>query len=128
MTTIIKEWLDAERKRKAIEKDLDQQKTVVASLEEECLEYMGTEGIQSVKMDGATIYLRIDRYASLTEGGAALDSLRIAGAGDLIKETINSQVLSSWAREQLDSFGELPACVEGHVQVTEKHRVRMRKA
>lgn len=73
------------------------------ALEAVLVDAFGEAGMQSVNIDGQTVYLHRSTYASWNdvdpEHRQAL--LLEAGAGDLITPTVNANTLAAWLREMI---------------------------
>lgn len=124
--SIVREWARAETLKRALEAQLREIKAEQREREIEVLEYLAHEGIDRVSIAEGTVYHQSQLWASLSDNrDAAHAAMKRAGLGDMVKETVNSQTLSSWVRE----VGEenIPASVAPHIKVSESHRVRMRK-
>lgn len=63
---------------------------------------------------GARVNLRheVMAYVKVADQPTFFAWLRDHGAGDLIKETVNTQTLKAWAKEQLENGAEIPAVVQ----------------
>ena len=82
---------------------------------------------------GVTFYLKTRLFASPQAGRKEdmFDALREHGYGDLITETVNSNTLSSFCKEQIEQSGEAEALPEWLSQVVstyEKTSVGVRKS
>lgn len=97
-------------------------------LEPEVIEYMTSEGIQNLAVDGRTVYVKRQIWASVNkENPFALDILRDNGLGDFIEEKVNSQRISAYVREFEKEGKEIPSwCLEA-LNITEKFSVGMQK-
>jgi hypothetical protein len=91
---------------------------------------MGDEGVASLKVETDegrfTLFPRRELWASGIPGHETelFNGLRAIGYGDMVKETVNSQRLSSYIRE-IDKAGET---IPEEIKVTEKFRVGVRRA
>lgn len=96
-------------KRKA---DLDAEiKSVEAQmkkLHDALVTYYIENNVQRLNVDGRTVYLHKQVWASLKDAAAGVQAFKAAGLGDMCKESINGQTLSAWVREQLDGK-DIPA-------------------
>lgn len=133
--SLYEEFVELHVAKKSIEADLAEVKDKIKGLEGRILEEWGNTGLNSVKTsDGRTLWLDHKFWASA--GGdtdAAVEGLRLAGMGDLVKETVNRNSLSALIREYaspLDSPEELesklPDELRGRINVTETTNVRVR--
>lgn len=123
-----------------IEDDLDDQLKAVrkekAALEAELIEEFLDTGIQRVNVNGRTIYLRKQIWASVRDGNKrrACDVLRAEGLDELIEESFNTGTLSAYVREQIERADEIefdkvfsPSFLEG-INVTERASLRTLKS
>jgi hypothetical protein len=121
-------------KRKDLETEVDTLKETLTKLEESLLTRMGDEGVVSLKVDTAggrfTLFPKRQLWSSCIPGHEQElhDGLRALDLGDLVKESVNSQRLSSYVRE-LDVTGTaIPPEVAGAIKVTERFTIGVRKA
>ena len=129
MTDAVKEWLRVERIKRDLDTELKKTRTELVSLEAQALEYLGEEGITSLRINGSTVYLATSTYASLSENkAAAMNALKAAGVGDLVRESVNASSLAAWARELRETEEGIPAALEPHVKVSEVTKLRMRSS
>ena len=128
-TDAVKTWLVAERHKRDLDAELKRVKQELVSLEAQALEYLGEEGITSLRINGSTVYLSTSTYASLTEDKqAAMNFLKRAGVGDLVKESVNASSLAAWVRELRETEEGIPAALEQHIKVSEVTKLRMRSS
>ena len=127
--------LDKVKRIVAIKNELDeldgQMKALKAEydkLEPEVIEYMSSEGIQNLAVDGRTVYVKRQLWASVNQGNpAALDILRDNGLSDFIEEKVNSNRISSFVREFEKNEEEIPGWCRDALNITEKYSVGMQK-
>lgn len=109
-------------------------KNVNAELEEienELVELMLQEEMQSFSRAGQMFYLRNSVKASAKAGmqPELMRYLKDNGAADLVKETVNANTLSGWVKEQLEeNDDELPQELAELVNLYEKTAIGIRKA
>jgi len=112
--------LDAETKKLKAEYD---------ALEPEVIAYLEQEGLDRVTMDGRTVYVRRQLWASVNkENPFALDILRENGLGDFIEEKVNSQRISAYIREFEKTGQVIPDWCKEALNITEKFNVSIVKA
>lgn len=94
---------------------------LMPQVEEELLE----AGIDSVKMDGATIGTRTQLWAKAKNGNyeAACEALRKAGLSDLVQERFNTNTLSAYVRELNMDDKPLPESFKDAIDVAEVVKV-----
>lgn len=134
-------FIELDQKRKSHEGAIDAIKEELARLETELMQRFENAGIQSMKStSGYQVYVRRDLWAGAIDGQDALlvESLKLAGLGDMVKEKCNTQTLSAYVREiEKANFTTpqkpdllikaLPAPMQAAVSVTEKYSLRTRK-
>ena len=115
-----------ERERKA---EAGALKEEADALEQEILEQFAAEGIDSVRIDGKTVYLHRTLWARTekdVDREAVCGALQEIGLGHFVSETYNANTLSAWMRD-LDREGEeLPTELKGLVKGEEVYQVRVR--
>lgn len=99
-------------------------------LEAELVEMFAEAGLQNLNVDGKTIYLHRSTYAQWQAGleqDDKLELLRRAGAGDLIKDTVNAQTLNAYVRElvDVDDAPGLPEPLRDVLELGERFAVRI---
>ena len=137
MSTLAKdaqEYAGLVAQRKAAEELVEGLKEKLTKLEAELLTRMGDEGVASLKVDTPegrfTLFPKRQLWSSCIPGHEQElhDGLRALGMGDLVKESVNSQRLSSYVRE-LDAVGHMvPPEVANAIKVTERFTIGVRKA
>lgn len=90
------------------------------------------QGVSKTTVNGKTAYLLRQVWANVAEGQfeALKEALLQLNAGDIVKETINTQSLSAFVREfEPDDQGlpGLPAELRGLVKISEKFDIRVRR-
>lgn len=87
-------------------------------------------GVQHLRVDGQTIYLQQEIWASPTDGDydALCDALVRAGLGDMVVRRVHHQTLTAWVRELRKADEEIPEEVRPYLKVSETYRIRVRKA
>ncbi len=116
--------LDAEREYASVvaairkhEDDLEALNTRKAALEEALVSAWADQGCQKVTVDGHTLYLRQDVYATTPQGKpAAVSALKASDFADIVKEDVNGNSLHALVREWVrdDTFPPELKEVLGH--------------
>ena len=120
--------------RKDLETEVDTLKEILAKLEESLLTRMGDEGVASLKVDTAggrfTLFPKCTLWASCLPGHEEdlARGLRAHNYGDLVKEVVNSQRLSSLIREFDVSGADVPTEISAAIKVSEKFQIGVRKS
>lgn len=123
-----RDYVNLDKERRALENELKQVKADLNAAEETLLRHMEETGMQSTKIDGITVYLHRQLWASALDIQAILEN---RDSAFLVKETVNGNSLSSWVRElDKDDEGQpvLPEDLKEAIKVSEKFAVRTRKA
>ena len=139
---LVNEFIELDRKRKALEGDVEEVKEKLAELEPQIMQRFENAGMRSMKStSGVTIYIRRELWAGAAQGSEVLllESLKQVGLGDMVKEKVNTQTLSAYIREvEKNEFGgnevepekivqALPPGLQTSVAITEKFSLRTRK-
>ncbi|NLW75522.1 MAG: hypothetical protein GXY18_03730 [Methanomicrobiales archaeon] len=111
--------LDAQTKKLKAEFD---------AIETEVIGYLEQEGLDRVTLDGRTVSVRRQLWASVKKDPFALDILRDNGLGDFIEEKVNSQRISSYVREFEKNGQEIPNWCNDALNISEKFNVSIVKA
>lgn len=87
------------------------------------------DGVNSLRStDGRTVYLARELWARAADAEALTKALRANGLGDIVKETVNTQTLTSVVREHDKSGEPLPPEVADAIIVSEVFKPRVRKS
>lgn len=110
------------------------------SLEEPLLEGMVDAGIQNLNVDGKTVYIRTQIWASAKDmtdpltgevigkdWDSALDAVRKCGHGELVETRINSQRLSALIRELDETEDGIPEILKENLAISEQTKLVVRK-
>jgi len=140
-TAKLARFVEIEKARRELETRLEELKAERATLEEELLRQFQESGIDSMRVDGMTVYLKREIWAGAKDGDyeRACRALREAGLDQYVQERFNTQSLSAYVREQArlladDTAGPdeilavLPEPLRDAISVTEKFSLRTRKA
>lgn len=128
---------DELKAKKQLKKDLEQQAEEVGKeitrLDRELSDAMAEAECPNFSHSGSTFYLNSKLYASPRAGMSEemIEALKAHGFGDIVKETVAPQTLSSFCREQIALSGEkeeLPSWLSDVVNTFDKVTVGIRKA
>ena len=140
--TLVNKFVKWSRVKKKHDAKLEKAKEELEKLEKEILARWEEAGIQSQKLKGGvTVHIRREVWAGKIQDDPnaevlLLEGLKSAGLGDLVKEKVNTQTLSSWVREkQKELFGEkevapeellkaLPEALQSTMRITETYKLR----
>lgn len=123
-------YVELTKRKRQAEDDLDEVKKELARLEGQLLEDFEHAGVDSMRIDGHTVYPHRQLFANARDGDKerAVEALRACGLHDYVKEQFNTQSLSAYVRE-LDELEEpLPQPLADALDVYEKFTLRVRKA
>lgn len=139
---LVNEFIELDELRKTKEREAEKIKERMTELESQIMDRFENAGMQSMKSkSGVVLYIRRQLFAGAAEGATVLltESLKLAGLGDLVKEAVNSQRLSSWVTEfEAEHFNgakvrpddlvqAMPAELRESLKVTEKYSLRTKK-
>ena len=135
------EFQQLTERKAAIDAELKGIKARLADLEPKLLAFFEDMGMQSVKANGRTFYIHRQLWAGKladADAHAFAEAMRAIGLGDMVKESVNAQTLSSWVREQAaelepgsspeEIVAALPEGLRGLMKVSEVFSVRSRKS
>lgn len=103
----------------------------ITLLEEELIEAMADEGVQSLNLEcGANVHRRVDRFFSPADGVSKEDLLKEMAAHpetmDLVVAKFNAGSLRARIKEIEASGKTLPEELQSKLKVFEKHRIGYR--
>ena len=133
----IKRFVELERKKKDLARELDCVKAELAELSEEIAEYFVDEGMQNMKTsDGATVYLTEEVFVSPdyennpfdkdTVYEAICEALEQIGWDDAVLGRRYSSRLRGKIKQYFEERGDLPDELKGLVKVHKQYRVKAR--
>ena len=121
-TARIKKYVELNRRKNELRDDLAATQSEIDALMPEILEDFGDSGISNVNIDGYTVYLTAQLWAS-PQGGdyeRACDALIEAGLGEFVGRRFNTQTVSSWVREHIrGEDGDYPESPEDALAATQ---------
>ena len=120
----------AKDKKKELEDETKRMTAEIEKLDKQLSDEMAKEDCPNFSHNGSTFYLTSKLYASPKAGGkeAMFAALRAKGFGDMIKESVNANSLSSFVKEQRELNNEtIPEWIEEVVNTFEKITVGIRK-
>jgi uncharacterized protein YdhG (YjbR/CyaY superfamily) len=117
-------------KKKQLENEVKEINTEIEETEQELVQQMLEEEMQNFSRNGTLFYLNTKTFASpVSDAKEKLyQALKDNGYGDLVYETVNSNSLSAFVKEQIEqNEDKLPEWLDGLVNVYDKTTIRMRK-
>lgn len=122
-------FADLKAHKATLEAELRHVEEEIAKVEPSLLDWYAENGTQSIKANGATVYLHRQLWARPAEGdwGRAVRAAKAAGLSDLVQERFNLNTMSAWVREREAAGESLPASFEGAISVAEEFSLRVRR-
>jgi hypothetical protein len=112
--TSLKRFVELETKKKEIDAELKRVNKELDELESALIPDFVLDGVQSMNVDGRTVYLARDIYAGVAEGATKDSVIDALKANDetcaFIAEGYNANTLKAWVREKAKPAEE--ACVK----------------
>lgn len=133
-TDKLKAFVKLTAKKRELNESISEINKKLAELEEPLLEHFASEGIQSVKIAGANVYLSNDLQVKTGEGHSSLEvaeALAKAKLKDLT--TANWQRLKSWIKERLGDASpeqvakKLPKSLLAVIEINAVTKLNVRK-
>ena len=121
------------KQKKELEDQVDEVSKEITKLDKALSDAMAEVECPNFSHGGSTFYLNTKLYASPKAGMSEemIRELKEHGFGDIVKETVAPQTLSSFCREQIALSGEkeeLPSWLSDVVNTFDKVTVGIRKA
>ena len=133
--SFIFEMADRLKSLKKQKKDLEDSVKAIGSeieeLDRQLSDAMTEAELDRFSRNGSTFYLHSRLYASPSTGrkDAMMQALKQNGYGSLVVESVNSNTLSSFVREQMEANeGNIPSWLSDTVSTYEKISVGIRKS
>ena len=133
--SVIFEMADRLKSLKKQKKDLEDSVKAIGSeieeLDRQLSDAMTEAELDRFSRNGSTFYLHSRLYASPSTGrkDAMMQALKQNGYGSLVVESVNSNTLSSFIREQMEANeGNIPSWLGDTISTYEKISVGIRKS
>jgi hypothetical protein len=127
---LVKRIVRLRKEREAAQAKADKLKAQMEELEPKVLEWFSEIGSDQMRIDGVTVHIRRELWASVGENGVDFlkDALDAAGIDPttIVAERANTQTLSALVREFDRDGRPLPNSLSAAVKVTEKYRLGYR--
>lgn len=130
MKETIAEFCALDRRRRELEDELEEIKRRRASLESMLLENFHDLGLQNMNVDGMTLYIRTNQYATKRSDVTmeqVCQVIRRLGRSDMVSEGYHPSSLKSWVKELLEN-GEVPGELSEVLNIGETYSLQTRKA
>ena len=115
--------------KKEIEEALKATNELIAQTEEQLVTAMVEEEMQNFTRNGKQFILTNRTHANAKAGmmPAICDWMKENDLADMVKESVHSQTLQAWVKEQIEEAGALPEELSELVNVYEKSGISIRK-
>lgn len=129
----VKKYVGLMREAKRLNDEAEAAKADASELEAVLREEFAAAGMQNMTVDGAVVFLHRQLWAN-AESGKMPDlckALKARGDGALVKEAVNTQTLSAYAREferNADDLPIIPEGLEGLIRCDDRITVRVKEA
>ena len=102
-TDELKEFVALEKEKATLKARLKVIESRLTVLDESIAAQFVSDGVQSMRIDGRTVYLHRDIYASAKDGArdAVVAALRDCDLGQYVKEDYNANSLTAYVREMV---------------------------
>ena len=131
-TEKVQMFLNLTERQKALEEEVEAVKREKGALERELIDEFARDGIQSLNVNGSTVYLyhKTTARAKDNDKERLIKALLQAGLEQYVDSTprYNTQSVEAYIREHIEGGQELPALLAAAVEVTDLFFIRSRKA
>ena len=127
----VREYVRLRRQQRERETETEAIKEQADQIEAQLLEEFAVDGVQSMSVDGMTVYLSRQLWASIPDGvekEQVIDGLKSAGLEHFVRENYNTQTLSSWMRDLEREDESLPEPLQGLLTGSERYNLRVRRS
>ena len=127
-TDNVRKLLQLDDERKDLEARIKEISEKRKGIESQVLDAFAEAGVDKVRVDGRTVSLRRELWASPLDGDKdrACEYLETSGLGVYVNKTFNTLSISAWVRER-DRDGDLPDDFKDYFKVSETFKVDTRK-
>ena len=127
---LLHKFVDLETKRRELDREHKRVKEQCAETEARLLKEFEAAGMESAKVDGMTVYLHRQLWASPGEAGrdAVVVALKETGMDQYVSENYNANSLSAFVREMENTEQALPEQLANVLKVVEKFSLRTRQS
>lgn len=124
---IVKALLETRAEIDRLKADLKRLEVVERQQKDQALEYFAETGLEKVSIDGKTVYTMTKVWARVPDLEQALPAIESAGLGWMVKPTINTNTLSGWYREQLETDQDIPQALKDVLLISDSPDIAIRK-
>jgi len=127
----IREYIRLRRLQKEREAEAETIKDQADQIEQQLLEEFAVAGVQNMSVDGTTVYLQRQVWAQVDQAYTkeeVIDRLRQSSLDHFVRESYNTNTLSSWLRDLEREDEPLPPALDGVIRPFEKYQLRTRRS
>ncbi len=127
----VKRFVELTKQKRAFDAEVKLINSELKQLQDPVMTYFNDQGVQSMNVDGMTMFITGKLYAkrcpdvSLDDAIKALEEARL---DSFTAPAINTQGLSKYFREAEENGEEVPSCLEGKIDVNRYYEVVARKS
>jgi len=114
-TTGFKNFIELEKKKKELKKALQEVEDQKKGLQQDLIDNLLDQEMTKISISGKTVYVNTITRAKIKDRDKAVEALKEAGFGDLVKESFNTNSVSALLRE-LQEDGDLPEGFEDSIE------------
>ena len=127
-TELLKRYITVTEEKKAMELKAKQLGADLEKLEQVLIEDFAASGVQNMNLDGHTVYMHRQLWASAPDAEQAIAVFTELGLEDLVQTSVPSQRLSAWVREQDKEGKEISEPIQRVIKITEEQSLRVKKS
>lgn len=114
-TDLLRKYVADKAELDQLEAQAKRLKAALRLAEQDVLQELSHAGAQRISLDGKTLYVRQELYASVKKGVDPDEAMKVLDDLDLSgfhKERITLQSVSAWIREQRQNDEEIPEAIK----------------
>lgn len=126
LTDWLKRFVALSRRKKELEEELNSVTLELRTWSDTLAEDMAMAGLQNAKIDGATVFIRTDRFVTKKSGKTmeeVCEILRACDMSDLVGTAYNANSLKARIREMQDEGEPIPDALQAVLNIGEVQRV-----
>ena len=127
-TELLKNYIVLTERKRNLEDEAKKIGLELERTEQVLIEDFAAAGVQNMQLDGHTVYMHRQLWASAPDQAAAQAVFHELGLIDLIETRVPSQRLSAWVREQDREGKEGSEPILKVINITEEQRLKVKKA
>jgi hypothetical protein len=126
----LKRFVELSKRKNQLEAELKAVKADIEAVKDPLMQQFSQDGMTKATVDGMTVYISSQLWASAKDGDAAgaCAVLKKIGLADYVKENFNTQSLSAYVREVAKNGEDYPEGFLGVIEIIEKFDLRAVKA